>query len=285
MWPDSYSPRYGKLRPAHIGIPCINNSGGDFTKGTLVYITGWSTAAQAFKVSKAAAGTAFAQLVCDAALANGSSAVLRSSIILSGMNTNGKTINDPLYLDTTAGAGTYTAPVRDVQIVGFVRTVSATDGKIEFCPGMVPPLKSSLVAPDLIQLKEVALTNAQMLALRATPITLVAAPAAGYVNQLIEGRLYMHGVAGYTETDDNLAIRYKDGSGIVVADIEATGFVDQTADISTSVQPKADAIATKAQCDAQPLVLHNSGDGEYGGGNAGNTMKVRLTYRVVPVGW
>lgn len=130
----------------------------------------------------------------------------------------------------------------------------------------------------------VTLTNAQVLALRAAPITLVAAPGTSKRHQLVAASLKLTATAGaYTETDDNFVIRYVDGSGVIVSEtIQTTGFVDQAAVIYTNARPSVDAIATSAQCANQALVLHNSGNGELGGGNAANSLVVVTYFLVVP---
>ena len=85
---------------------------------------------------------------------------------------------------------------------------------------------------------------------------------------------------GFTESADNLAVKYGDGSGIAASQaIEMTGFIDQTANTGTNALPKIDAIGTKAQRDNLPLVLHNTGDGEFGGGG-GSALCVHISYRV-----
>lgn len=127
---------------------------------------------------------------------------------------------------------------------------------------------------------EVSITNAEMLALRATPKTLVAAPGAGYMLEFVSAVLMFDRTAAYTETADNMAIRYVDGSGVIVSQaIEATGFVDAAGDAITNALPKIDALATAAQGENAALVLHNTGDGEYGGGNAANVVRVKIAYR------
>jgi hypothetical protein len=90
-----------------------------------------------------------------------------------------------------------------------------------------------------------------------------------------------------TESADNLAVKYTDGSGVQVSqDIEATGFIDAAADTATCAQPKIDAIAAKAGCENKALVLHNTGDGEYGGNAGADTvLRVKVNYRVWPTGW
>jgi len=128
------------------------------------------------------------------------------------------------------------------------------------------------------------LTSAQVKALRATPQTIVPAPKEGRI-QLESALLKMNygGTNAFTETADNLAIRYTDGSGVIVSQtIETTGFIDQTATTETSALPKIDAIVASANALKKPLVLHNTGDGEIAG-NAGadNTLEVIVAYRIL----
>jgi hypothetical protein len=119
-----------------------------------------------------------------------------------------------------------------------------------------------------------------MLALRATPKTLVAAPGVGFVNEFVGAILLFDYTAAYTETADNLAVKYENGAGVAVSqDIEASGFVDATADTQTNALPKIDAIAAATASANKALVLHNTGDGEYGGGNAANAIRVKVAYR------
>lgn len=131
----------------------------------------------------------------------------------------------------------------------------------------------------IFQTKETVLTNAQVLALRATPISVVPAQGAGYVTLFSHALLISSFAAGaYTETADNLVIRQVNGSGAIVSDaIETTGFIDQAAIKATTARAKTDQIALLKNV---ALVLHNSGDGEFGGGNAANTLTVRVFFTV-----
>jgi hypothetical protein len=130
---------------------------------------------------------------------------------------------------------------------------------------------------------EVSLTNAEMLALRATPKSLVGAPGAGYFLEFISATLAFDYTAAYTESADNMAVRYTNGSGVIVSDtIEATGFVDATADTITFARKAVDGIVAASASVNKALVLHNTGDGEWGGGNASNIVWVRVVYRVHP---
>jgi hypothetical protein len=162
----------------------------------------------------------------------------------------------------------------DAQIAtGAVVAAKLGTGAVETAKLADDAVTSAKLAETTIQYAEVSITNAEMLALRAAPKTLVAAPGAGKVIQFLGALLFFDYTAAYTESTDNLAIRYTDGSGTIVSQaIEAGGFVDATADTMTA-------------CDNAVLVLHNTGDGELGGGNAANSVRVRVAYRIVPAGW
>jgi len=144
---------------------------------------------------------------------------------------------------------------------------------------------SAKLDPTTIQHASVAITNAQMLALRATPITLVAAPGAGFYIELVSASLFFDYVGAYTETDDNMAILLGAAGTAASETIEATGFVDATADTVMPVKPATSAAIAKSAAENKALVLHNTGNGEYSGGNAGNEVLVKVAYRILPTGF
>lgn len=120
---------------------------------------------------------------------------------------------------------------------------------------------------------EGTISVAEMLALRATPKTLAAAPGAGKVIEFLSGVLIYDYAAAFTETSDNLAVRMENGSGAKVSeDIEAGGFLDATADKIIKVEAVKDAllVANKA------IVLHNIGDGELGGTGSPLRFKIKV---------
>lgn len=145
-------------------------------------------------------------------------------------------------------------------------------------------LLNSVVSDDLhpntIQMAEVAITPAQMLACRATPVSLVAAPDAGYLLEFVSATFIYDYAAAYTESTDNLVIRFTDGSGAIASTtLETTGLLDATSDqvrtfkaIVTDLTPVANS----------PLVLHNTGDGEFGG--TGSPVRIKVAYRVHATG-
>lgn len=134
-----------------------------------------------------------------------------------------------------------------------------------------------------IQYTEVTLTAAEIKALAATQKTLVAAQGAGTLIEFVGAQLKLnYGSEVFTESADNLVIKYTNASGVAVSQvIECTGFIDQSADTYTNALPVADAIVAASAGENAALVLDNNGDGEFGG-NASNdsTITVGIAYRV-----
>lgn len=137
--------------------------------------------------------------------------------------------------------------------------------------------------PADLHYQEVTITNAQIKALRATPKTLVPAPGANRYLEFVSAIIELDaGTNVLTETVDNMAVKYTDGSGVAVSEaIECTGFIDQAADTVTRAIPVKDAIVAATGCVNKPLVLHNTGDGEFAGNAALDAiLRVKTTYRV-----
>lgn len=145
-------------------------------------------------------------------------------------------------------------------------------------------LVNSVVSGDLhpttIQYAEVAITAAEMLALRATPKELVAAPGAGYALEFVSAVFIYDYTAAFTESADNIDVKYTNGSGTIVSlELETTGLLDATADKISVLSPLAtDPLLTANAA----LVLHNSGNGEFGG--TGSPCRVKVAYRVHATG-
>lgn len=138
------------------------------------------------------------------------------------------------------------------------------------------PTLPSTAAP-LALVAEVTVSSAELLALNATPKTLIAAPAAGI--GLIVDRVEFfldYNSAAYAgiAAGEDLAVRYTNGSGAIALTCEATGFLDQTADTRRICTPSNDV----APVAAAALVLHMT-TGEITTGDS--PLKVRVFYRSV----
>jgi uncharacterized protein YijF (DUF1287 family) len=139
------------------------------------------------------------------------------------------------------------------------------------------------VAIGRVLTTKVLLTNAQIKALRATPVTLVPAVANKTLRFLgARLKLIYGGTNVFTESTANLAVKFTDGSGVAVSStIESTGFIDQSANTLTNAIPVIDAIVVETGAKGKALVLHNIGAGEIAG-NAGadNRLLVSVSYIV-----
>lgn len=115
-----------------------NSTGGNLTEGTLVYLSGYDTTSGLPKVVKADADAAGrpAEFVVRDAIANGADGYVYKTHRLTGQNTDGASaVGDPVYLDTTAGGWTVTAPTGTddtVQRIGVVVTKHASTGIVDF---------------------------------------------------------------------------------------------------------------------------------------------------------
>lgn len=102
-------------------------------------------------------------------------------------------------------------------------------------------------AETRIRVQKTTISTAQVLALQTTPITIVSAPGAGKFIEFVSASLlldYNSAAYGAVAGGDDLEIRYTDGSGVVVANQELTGFIDQTNDELRILSPAGTAVAT-----------------------------------------
>lgn len=84
-----------------------------------------------------------------------------------------------------------------------------------------------------VQIASLTLTTAQVKALNATPIDMIAAPGATKFIQLVDCMGFVdYNSAAYAEVaaGEDLTLKYTDDSGAVLTTLETTGWLDQTAD-------------------------------------------------------
>lgn len=127
---------------------------------------------------------------------------------------------------------------------------------------------------------EVAITAAEILALRATNKELVAAPGTGKVLQFLGAILILDYATAYTESAANLAINYTNAAGTVASEVlEATGLADATTDQIRHMVP---AIVSPVVAANAPLTLDNNGAAEWSGGTS--VIRMKVTYAVWDTG-
>lgn len=137
--------------------------------------------------------------------------------------------------------------------------------------------------PGMVSFVDVTVTSAELLALNATPKTLVAAPGAGKI-LVFEGAVLTmdYKSAAYAvDLGDDLAVKYTNGSGTAVAQCEATGLLDQTSDQVRWIRPFAAASGDSSITPVAnaPLVLHMLGS-EATTGNS--DVKLRVFFKTLP---
>ena len=133
----------------------------------------------------------------------------------------------------------------------------------------------------------VQLTNAQVLALKTTAITIISAPGAQRIVEVLGGMLFFDRAGAYTETgaDDNWRLYYNDSGDEAASPVmEMTGFVDASGDAALTFGRLAnDTVITGAALTNSPVVLSGVTGGTYdelGGGNASNEVEIVVAYRV-----
>jgi len=142
----------------------------------------------------------------------------------------------------------------------------------------------SLVSSNLMTVK-VTLTAAQIKALAATQVELVAAPGADKVLEFVGGMARL--VAGSEVLAENgggsnLGIKFTDDAGVQVSEvIEMTGFIEKAVNWQTSLVPIKDALVIETGAVNQALVLDNIGAGEITGNISDDAeLHAYVTYRI-----
>jgi hypothetical protein len=128
------------------------------------------------------------------------------------------------------------------------------------------------MAHSIPSFKDVTLTAAQLDALAATAVELIAAPGAGKIIQFLGAQVFLdYGTATYAGSSETITFKYENGSGATVGTI-TEAFIESTADAYMWVNPiSAVGLANKA------LIAIASADLTTGD----STMKMRLYYRIV----
>jgi len=130
---------------------------------------------------------------------------------------------------------------------------------------------------------EFLLSSAQLLALNATPITVIAAPGAARAI-IFEGAL-IHKPAGTAyagiAAGEDLAFNYTNGAGLELAQCETTGFLDQAGAEARYVRPHTAASGISSITPvANAVVVIQLLVGEIITGDS--PLHIRVYYRIAP---
>lgn len=164
----------------------------------------------------------------------------------------------------------------------------STNPRTPFAPAgpIWSPIKDSGDHVEFYTLRG-TISTAQLLALNATPQTIVAAPGALKYLTLEHLHLWLdYNSAAYAgiAAGEDLSVKYTNGSGAEAARVETTGFLDATADAHRIVRPTASisAVADVTPVVNSPLVLCLL-SGEITTGNS--PLKYSVTYAVRDLEW
>lgn len=193
-----------------------------------------------------------------------------------------------------ANLGSAVGPVFDTYLVASSNTPTASaaaapTGSIPTASLANSAVTTAKVDPSLVQSTTLTLTNAQIKAMHATPITLVAAAGAGKVIVPIACHVYLKygGTNAFTSAAASvLAVKRAGGADLFVGGPQA--FVQATASTVNSLAASATTSDAKTVADNVALQVWNNNASEIAGNNAlDNSMSVVLTYRVdsAPAGW
>ncbi|MDP3417859.1 hypothetical protein [Falsiroseomonas sp.] len=133
-------------------------------------------------------------------------------------------------------------------------------GEIDIIPGGALKVAGQNVTNAIMRRVLVTVTSTQLLALFATPQTIVPAPGAGRA-LVFEGAV-LHKPAGTAyagiAAGEDLSFKYTDASGAAVAGAETTGFLDQATAQTRYARPAtaASGVTDITPVANAPLVLH-----------------------------
>jgi hypothetical protein len=204
---------------------------------------------------------------------------------------------DFVVLDSIYEADNTTAGDMDLRVdnliirnsnVNTTLNSNCTNVQLENCTGTITD--STLKATNLtnaVRTQITDLTNANIKALAATPIELVAAPGANKIIEFISAYLFLdYGseVLAEPSAPDDLAIEYDDGTGQQIATWDTTGFITSSADAieqvnAGSVGGGASAVTAAANVNKN-IALINTGGNYTGNASADTAMRVVVTYRI-----
>jgi len=140
------------------------------------------------------------------------------------------------------------------------------------------PATLAAPAPERQLSRVVQLTNAQVLALLATPQTLVPAPGANFAIVVERVHLFFDvTTTAYTLGTANTKVEYANGADII--DVVEAGWLDTAADAGRDYVPAVGAFTPVANS----AVRIANEVAEFTGGNAANTLSIKTFYRIVPM--
>ena len=179
---------------------------------------------------------------------------------------------DPLTVDANGALVKRTD--NSTFFVGWaLQAAVASDIKAVYLPGVGP--SGDDLTEGAIQYAEISVTSAELLALNATPKTLVAAQGAGYVTEFLSMVLILDYNSAAYANNGILGVYETDASGTVLSDTVAQAdFLGKTADTIVCVQ----ALSADTALTANKALVLTQATGESITGDS--PVRVKIAYRV-----
>lgn len=129
----------------------------------------------------------------------------------------------------------------------------------------------------------ITLSNAQVLALNSTAVSVIGAPGAGYVVDVLDGMLIFNYTAAYATLTGDLRLWYTDRvTGPAASNvIETTGFLDASADKIIAFSGTPDDTLPTANT---AVKIESNSNVAFTSGNASNQVYVDVTYVIRQTG-
>ena len=173
-------------------------------------------------------------------------------------------------------------PGQVAMVIGIAQEAGTVGAIIRF---HVMPYLTRVLGESDILITDTTLTSAQILALNATPVQVLAAPGAGKAYIPVGcTAFYDYESAAYAEVaaGEDLVLSYTDASGASLWKFETTGFLDQTADQVRYASPTQSG-DTNLTPVANAAVFAHLLTGEIITGDS--PLKLRMAYRIINTAW
>jgi hypothetical protein len=165
--------------------------------------------------------------------------------------------------------------------LGFVDGVTA--GTSAASKALVLDADGNLDGTPIVKSAVVALSNANLQALAATPIEVVPAPGAGYFIQVLAWRfrtIFVTTAIDDAASDGDLILEYNGGSTIDT--MQSDGLVDATATTQGLSGNLTELIVAETGIANKAVDISNGGDEFTVVGGGDSTAEVQVWYRILP---
>jgi hypothetical protein len=238
-----------------LGFKCINKTGSAISANKLVAISGYDTTSKHMKIVLAdadAANLATEVFVTRSSISNNAlGTIYKGFLSTANLDTSSvTTVGDPVYLSTTAGAFTATAPATPasrVVIVGYVQVKSASVGQIAWDVQQAALLGTNDLQPGIVQISTGTISSADITGVgagqfgHAQGYPLVATPGAGKALVLLNATAsYRFSVAAYTG-GGNTTVNIGSGGAALTGLISAANFAGAASDKPVTFPPLSTA--------------------------------------------